>query len=67
VRSPSFNALRTFHPETALTGPGLIVFPSNQMLALRAHGMTATTLRRHIAALSILSTFRARNQPKRVE
>jgi replication initiation protein RepC len=45
------NALLTFHPETALTGEGLIVFPSNQQLALRAHGMAPTTLRRHLAAL----------------
>jgi replication initiation protein RepC len=45
------NALLTFHPETALTGEDLIVFPSNQQLALRAHGMAPTTLRRHLAAL----------------
>jgi replication initiation protein RepC len=45
------NALLTFHPETALTGEGLIVFPSNQQLALRAHGMAPATLRRHLAAL----------------
>src|SRR6202021_326310 len=45
------NALLTFHPETALSGEGLIVFPSNQQLALRAHGMAPTTLRRHLAAL----------------
>ncbi|SEF12377.1 replication initiation protein RepC [Rhizobiales bacterium GAS191] len=46
------NALLTFHPETALTGDGdLIVFPSNAQLALRAHGMPPTTLRRHLAAL----------------
>ncbi|SEF15422.1 replication initiation protein RepC [Rhizobiales bacterium GAS191] len=46
------NALLTFHPETALTGGGdLIVFPSNTQLALRAHGMPPTTLRRHLAAL----------------
>ncbi|SEF02615.1 replication initiation protein RepC [Rhizobiales bacterium GAS188] len=46
------NALLTFHPETALTGDGdLIVFPSNTQLALRAHGMPPTTLRRHLAAL----------------
>jgi replication initiation protein RepC len=45
------NALLTFHPETALTGEDLIVFPSNQRLALRAHGMAPTTLRRHLAAL----------------
>ena len=46
------NALLTFHPETVLTGQGdLIVFPSNQQLALRAHGMAPSTLRRHLAVL----------------
>jgi replication initiation protein RepC len=45
------DALLTFHPETALTGEALVVFPSNQQLALRAHGMAPATLRRHIAAL----------------
>ena len=46
------NALLSFHPETALTGEGdLIVFPSNEQLALRAHGMAPATLRRHLAGL----------------
>jgi replication initiation protein RepC len=45
------NALLTFHPETALTGEGLIVFPSNQQLSSRAHGMPPATLRRHLAVL----------------
>ena len=45
------DALLSFHPDTALSGEGLIVFPSNQQLALRAHGMAPTTLRRHLAAL----------------
>jgi replication initiation protein RepC len=46
------NALLTFHPETTLTGDGdLIVFPSNEQLMLRAHGMAPTTLRRNLAAL----------------
>ena len=48
------NALLSFHPETALMsgeGAGLVVFPSNTQLALRAHGMAETTLRRHLAAL----------------
>jgi replication initiation protein RepC len=45
------DALLSFHPETVLTGQGLIVFPSNQQLALRAHGMAPATLRRHLAAL----------------
>jgi len=45
------DALLSFHPETALSGEDLIVFPSNQQLALRAHGMAPATLRRHLAAL----------------
>jgi replication initiation protein RepC len=45
------NALLTFHPETVLSGDRLIVFPSNAQLALRAHGMSPATLRRHLAML----------------
>ena len=45
------DALLSFHPETALSGDNLIVFPSNAQLALRAHGMAATTMRRQLAAL----------------
>jgi replication initiation protein RepC len=46
------NALLTFHPETTLTGEGdLVVFPSNEQLMLRAHGMASTTLRRNLAVL----------------
>ncbi|MGZ5889283.1 MAG: plasmid replication protein RepC [Hyphomicrobium sp.] len=59
------NALLTFHPETVLTSAprraagdetaeessGLIVFPSNHSLTLRAHGMAPATLRRHLAVL----------------
>src|SRR4051794_25904997 len=45
------DALLSFHPETALSGGNLVVFPSNAQLCLRAHGMAASTLRRHLAAL----------------
>lgn len=45
------DALLTFHPETVLTGEQLVVFPSNEQLALRAHGMSPATLRRHLAVL----------------
>jgi replication initiation protein RepC len=46
------NALISFHPGTQLQETGdLIVFPSNRNLSLRAHGMAAATLRRHLAAL----------------
>lgn len=46
------NALLSFHPETDLVeGEGLVVFPSNTQLSLRAHGMAPATLRRHLAVL----------------
>ena len=45
------DALLTFHPETALSGEALIVFPSNTQLGLRAHGMAPATLRRHLGLL----------------
>ncbi|OYU47224.1 MAG: replication initiation protein RepC [Rhizobiales bacterium PAR1] len=46
------NALLSFHQETTLTaGDPLVVFPSNEKLAARAHGVAPTTLRRHLAIL----------------
>jgi replication initiation protein RepC len=46
------NALLSFYPETELQHDGqLIVFPSNNQLAARAHGIAGATLRRHLAAL----------------
>lgn len=49
------HALLSCHPETMLTlpaaGGGIVVFPSNRELAIRAHGMAASTLRRHLAKL----------------
>jgi len=58
------NALLTFHPETALTGEGdLIVFPSNHLLSLRAHGMPASTLRRHLAVLVDAGLIVRRDSP----
>lgn len=58
------NALLTFHPETTLTSDDeLIVFPSNQNLALRAHGMPASTLRRHLAALVEAGLIVRRDSP----
>ena len=60
------NALLTFHPETALTGEeDLIVFPSNHLLSLRAHGMPASTLRRHLAVLVDAGLDRSTRQPER--
>ncbi|QDG94346.1 replication initiation protein RepC (plasmid) [Rhizobium sp. NIBRBAC000502774] len=46
------DALLSFYPSEELTAKNdLIVFPSNAQLSIRARGMTAATLRRHLAAL----------------
>jgi replication initiation protein RepC len=47
-------ALLTFHPETVLTvgSDAPVVFPSNRQLSIRARGMAASTLRRHLAVLT---------------
>ncbi|MBY5868144.1 plasmid replication protein RepC [Rhizobium leguminosarum] len=46
------NALLSFYPKGELSEEnGLVVFPSNAQLSLRAHGMAEQTIRRHLAAL----------------
>jgi replication initiation protein RepC len=46
------SALLSFHQETMLVaGETPIVFPSNEKLCQRAHGIAPATLRRHLAAL----------------
>jgi replication initiation protein RepC len=46
------DALLSFYPQSELSEEiGLVVFPSNAQLSLRAHGMADATLRRHIALL----------------
>ncbi|CCE98634.1 putative replication protein C (plasmid) [Sinorhizobium fredii HH103] len=46
------DALLTFYPNNELSDErGLVVFPSNAQLSVRAHGIAGTTLRRHLAAL----------------
>lgn len=46
------NALLSFHPETQLSAEGgLIVFPSNDQLSIRANGIAGTTLRENLALL----------------
>lgn len=59
------NALLSFHPDTVLTAGAtdLVVFPSNRFLALRAHGMAASTLRRHLAALVDAGIVLRRDSP----
>jgi len=57
------NALLSFHPETALSGDNLVVFPSNEQLALRSHGMPPSTLRRCLAALIDAGVIIRRDSP----
>jgi replication initiation protein RepC len=58
------NALISFYPDTTLTGEDdLIVFPSNELLCLRAHGMPASTLRRQLAALVDAGLIVRRDSP----
>ena len=58
------NALLSFYPETTLTGDDeLIVFPSNEQLCLRTHGMPASTLRRLLAVLVDAELIVRRDSP----
>lgn len=46
------NALLSFYPKGELSAEhGLVVFPSNAQLSLRANGMAEATIRRHLAVL----------------
>jgi replication initiation protein RepC len=58
------HALLSFypHPELCVT-KGLVVFPSNAQLSLRAHGIAGTTLRRHLAALVDAGLIHRRDSP----
>src|ERR1700729_539039 len=58
------NALISFYPDTTLTGEDdLIVFPSNELLCLRTHGMSASTLRRQLSALVDAGLIVRRDSP----
>ena len=72
------HALLSFHQETALTlperdpksesednsaGAGIVVFPSNRELSIRAHGMAPATLRRHLAWLVEAGLIIRRDSP----
>lgn len=58
------NALLTFYPYNELKPDGgLVVFPSNAQLSLRAHGIAGTTLRRHLAALVEAGLIHRRDSP----
>ncbi|MCT2581108.1 MAG: replication initiation protein RepC [Mesorhizobium sp.] len=58
------NALLSFYPDSELSEEnGLIVFPSNAQLSLRAHGMPDATVRRHLAALVDCGLILRRDSP----
>ncbi|WP_084570453.1 plasmid replication protein RepC [Methylosinus sp. PW1] len=71
------HALLSFHQETALSlpeidsmsaeagsaGAGIVVFPSNRELSIRAHGMAPATLRRHLACLVDAGLIIRRDSP----
>ncbi len=58
------HALLSFYPESELCDRnGLVVFPSNAQLSLRAHGIAGTTLRRHLAALVDAGLIQRRDSP----
>ena len=58
------NALLSFYPESALSEEhGLVVFPSNAQLSIRAHGIAGTTLRRHLAILVEAALIQRRDSP----
>ncbi|WP_432349957.1 plasmid replication protein RepC (plasmid) [Shinella yambaruensis] len=58
-------ALLSFYPSDELSDEngGLVVFPSNNQLSLRAHGIAGTTLRRHLAALVDAGLIERRDSP----
>ncbi|MCQ4632666.1 replication initiation protein RepC [Shinella sp. CPCC 100929] len=58
------DALLTFYPDQLLDAEsGLIVFPSNAQLSVRAHGITESTLRRQLAALTDAGLIQRRDSP----
>jgi len=58
------DALLTFHPHAELdASKGMVVFPSNAQLSVRAHGITETTLRRQLAALVDAGLILRRDSP----
>lgn len=58
------DALLSFYPQTELSEEaGLVVFPSNAQLSLRAHGMADATLRRHIGLLIEVGLIARKDSP----
>ncbi|MDH0369645.1 plasmid replication protein RepC [Brucella anthropi] len=60
------SSLLSFLPEDDLNEKnGLVVFPSNRQLSLRAHGMPESTLRRHLASLVEVGIIARKDSPTR--
>lgn len=58
------DALLTFYPHGEFdSSSGLVVFPSNAQLSVRAHGITESTLRRQLAALVDAGLILRRDSP----
>ncbi|MBX5191205.1 replication initiation protein RepC [Rhizobium sp. NZLR3b] len=58
------NALLTFYPKNEIAeANGFVVFPSNEQLSLRTHGMAGTTLRRNLAMLVEVGLIIRRDSP----
>ena len=58
------SALLSFYPENDIgSKSGLVVFPSNRQLSLRAHGMPESTLRRHVVSLIEAGLIQRRDSP----
>ena len=49
--------------EEEAASPGIVVFPSNKELSIRAHGMAPATLRRHLACLVEAGLIIRRDSP----
>jgi replication initiation protein RepC len=60
------SSLLSFLPDDELDEKsGLVVFPSNRQLSLRAHGMPESTLRRHLASLIEAGIIARKDSPTR--
>lgn len=58
------SSLLSFYPENEISAKtGLVVFPSNRQLSLRAHGMPESTLRRHLGSLIDAGLIARRDSP----
>lgn len=60
------SSLLSFYPDDMITPTkGLVIFPSNKQLSLRAHGMPESTLRRHLATLIAAGIITRKDSPTR--